>query len=291
MEDADRPPVAPVATAGSDTEEEEAAPPARVCGRSAFAMMMGGDSDKSDAESDGGEVVDGACPAGHAFKAFQTKEEFNCDVCSASISIGKRMLGCRICDWDTCEDCSSKAPQAPEPAPARAAAHAAVHKVAAKKSAAKNKKKSKGGKTGGGDADEVDEDTLLEAAAAEAAAAAKAAGEAEAAEAAAKAVATAEKEKATEKTVDEEAARAAKRAEIMEKVRLAKVAQEAAEPNANEASGKPVKEMSAAELMDLLAAEADNKKGGKEKLTPQQKLQFARHEIQNQNPMTAFIKP
>jgi hypothetical protein len=47
------------------------------------------------------------CPAGHCATVEISPDDdpFACDVCSEDMLIGRRIYGCRRCDWDVCDAC------------------------------------------------------------------------------------------------------------------------------------------------------------------------------------------
>uniref|UniRef100_A0A7S1B4W0 Uncharacterized protein n=1 Tax=Corethron hystrix TaxID=216773 RepID=A0A7S1B4W0_9STRA len=49
------------------------------------------------------------CPKNHDTHFFFTSHgSFRCDLCGGEIGQSKPMVGCRICDWDACEECIDK---------------------------------------------------------------------------------------------------------------------------------------------------------------------------------------
>lgn len=48
------------------------------------------------------------CPLGHALEAFQTSAEgWSCSVCARVLEKNNTLYGCRPCDFDVCDQCSS----------------------------------------------------------------------------------------------------------------------------------------------------------------------------------------
>ena len=47
------------------------------------------------------------CPAGHCAPAWISPDDdpFKCDICGDDTLIGRRLYGCRRCDWDVCDSC------------------------------------------------------------------------------------------------------------------------------------------------------------------------------------------
>eukprot|EP01084_Bolivina_argentea_P052282 96033_1 len=45
------------------------------------------------------------CLGGHGLRKFKTFSEFGCDVCDNDVSMNSIMYGCRLCNYDVCNDC------------------------------------------------------------------------------------------------------------------------------------------------------------------------------------------
>eukprot|EP00927_Polykrikos_kofoidii_P067793 TRINITY_DN63237_c0_g1_i1.p1 TRINITY_DN63237_c0_g1~~TRINITY_DN63237_c0_g1_i1.p1 ORF type:complete len:352 (-),score=75.05 TRINITY_DN63237_c0_g1_i1:125-1180(-) len=60
-----------------------------------MAAMGGGAPPKADPE----------CPSGHTLKRRKADGAFDCDVCSADITVGKRIFDCRKCNYTVCQKC------------------------------------------------------------------------------------------------------------------------------------------------------------------------------------------
>ena len=48
------------------------------------------------------------CEEGHALTMHFTPDEgWSCDICSRYMGARAKMWGCRVCDWDACDDCKT----------------------------------------------------------------------------------------------------------------------------------------------------------------------------------------
>merc|ERR1712072_777008 len=60
--------------------------------------------------SDGCEQRKGyACPSGHVLKRHAApNSDYRCDVCGKEAAEGETLWGCRLCDYDKCQQCANK---------------------------------------------------------------------------------------------------------------------------------------------------------------------------------------
>jgi len=55
-----------------------------------------------------GQVINGLkCPQFHYVLSYRNQKQVLCDKCRHLISPGRRIRGCRVCDWDVCAKCAS----------------------------------------------------------------------------------------------------------------------------------------------------------------------------------------
>eukprot|EP00928_Gymnodinium_smaydae_P095348 TRINITY_DN818_c0_g1_i1.p1 TRINITY_DN818_c0_g1~~TRINITY_DN818_c0_g1_i1.p1 ORF type:complete len:372 (+),score=98.96 TRINITY_DN818_c0_g1_i1:114-1229(+) len=67
----------------------------------AMAAMFAGAGDLAG----GSSAAEPECPKGHPLKRRKADSEYECDVCSKDIAVGKRMFDCRKCDFTVCQKC------------------------------------------------------------------------------------------------------------------------------------------------------------------------------------------
>merc|ERR1712232_496341 len=50
-----------------------------------------------------------ACPSGHVLERHAApNSDYTCDVCGKDVAEGETLWGCRLCDYDKCQQCASK---------------------------------------------------------------------------------------------------------------------------------------------------------------------------------------
>ena len=55
-----------------------------------------------------GQIVNGLkCPQNHHVLSYRNSKTVLCDLCRQLIKTGRRIRGCRVCDWDVCAKCAS----------------------------------------------------------------------------------------------------------------------------------------------------------------------------------------
>merc|ERR1712232_837036 len=49
------------------------------------------------------------CPSGHVLERHSApNSEYTCDVCEKKVTEGETLWGCRLCDYDKCQQCANK---------------------------------------------------------------------------------------------------------------------------------------------------------------------------------------
>merc|ERR1712232_5058 len=49
------------------------------------------------------------CPSGHALQRHEApNSDYTCDVCEKQVAEGETLWGCRLCDYDRCQQCANK---------------------------------------------------------------------------------------------------------------------------------------------------------------------------------------
>merc|ERR1712072_136655 len=49
------------------------------------------------------------CPSGHVLKRHSApNSDYTCDVCGKEVTEGETLWGCRLCDYDKCQQCANK---------------------------------------------------------------------------------------------------------------------------------------------------------------------------------------
>merc|ERR1712070_667598 len=49
------------------------------------------------------------CPSGHVLqRPAAPNSDYTCDVCGKEVAEGETLWGCRLCDYDKCQNCASK---------------------------------------------------------------------------------------------------------------------------------------------------------------------------------------
>merc|ERR1719163_976667 len=49
------------------------------------------------------------CPSGHALERHSApNSDYTCDVCGKEVTEGETLWGCRLCDYDKCQQCANK---------------------------------------------------------------------------------------------------------------------------------------------------------------------------------------
>jgi len=49
------------------------------------------------------------CPSGHALQRHEApNSDYSCDVCGKEVAEGETLWGCRLCDYDRCQQCANK---------------------------------------------------------------------------------------------------------------------------------------------------------------------------------------
>jgi hypothetical protein len=84
----------------------------KVAGRKRKAEVV--DDSATETENDeNSDRAPGCCPSGHSLAAYTTTNtKVSCDKCSSNQKKGRKMLGCRICNWDLCASCGAEEAQA-----------------------------------------------------------------------------------------------------------------------------------------------------------------------------------
>merc|ERR1712054_471069 len=49
------------------------------------------------------------CPSGHVLERHAApNSDYTCDVCGKEVAAGETLWGCRLCDYDECQQCANK---------------------------------------------------------------------------------------------------------------------------------------------------------------------------------------